>query len=73
MPGFKSQAPPQILLIIGSIFILAAVFFVYTGKAKVRFHGWVYRAEEPGWFWFEVVLCFLCGVLLIGAFFCVAS
>src|ERR1039457_4829374 len=27
-----------------------------AGKVWVRCNGWVYRAKEPGWFWWEVAL-----------------
>lgn len=57
--------PPYIFAIIGAIFFLAAAVFVYTGRAWVRFEGWVYRAKEPKWFWWEVLLYCLGGVFFI--------
>jgi hypothetical protein len=60
-------------LILGFVSIFAGAFFAYTGKASLRFHGWVYRDKEPGWFWWQVALYFLCGIGLIGYFFYLAN
>jgi ABC-type cobalamin transport system permease subunit len=60
--------PPQIFLILGVISFSAAVVFTCTGKVWVRFNGWVYRAQEPKWFWWEVGLDYLIGVGFIGCF-----
>jgi hypothetical protein len=38
------------------------------GKAWLRFGGWVYRAKEPKWFWFQVALHFLLGLGFIGGY-----
>jgi len=38
------------------------------GKVWVRFSGWVYRAEKPVTFWWEVALDCLIGVWFIGYF-----
>jgi hypothetical protein len=56
-------------LILGCILLSATVVWTYTGRAWVRFYGWVYRAEEPSWFWWEVSFYCLLGVGLIGLFF----
>jgi len=64
----KAQLPPSILLILGIISFSAGVVWTCTGKAWVRFHGWVHRATEPTWFWWSVALYYLCGVALIGYF-----
>jgi len=58
-------SPPYIFLILGVVSISASVVWTLTGSVWVRFHGWVYRAKEPGSFWWEVTLYFLCGVGLI--------
>ncbi len=68
MPNLRSQLPPYILLTIGMITISCGCFFAYRGRAWTRFHGWVYRAKEPKWFWWQVALYFLCGVGVIGYF-----
>jgi len=68
-PGLKSLLkPPYIFLITGVISISAAMAFTYTGKVWVRFNGWIYRAEEPGAFWWNVVILYLIGVCFIGYF-----
>ncbi len=60
--------PPYVFLLLGDISISAAALFTVYGKVWVRFHGWVYRAKEPRWFWWEVVLYFLVGVWFVGYF-----
>ena len=59
---------PHIFLILGVLSVSAAMVFTYTGKAWVRFNGWVYRAKEPGWFWWDVALYYLVGVWFVGYF-----
>jgi hypothetical protein len=69
LPGLNSLLrPPYIFLILGVSSILAAVVFTCTGKVWVRFNGWVYRAKEPGWFWWGVVLYYVVGVWFVGDF-----
>jgi hypothetical protein len=48
--------------------ISAAAVFTCTGKAWVRFNGWVYRAKEPGWFWWQIALYLVVGVWFVGDF-----
>jgi hypothetical protein len=60
--------PPHIFLVLGILSACAATVFTYTGKAWVRLNGWVYRDKEPGWFWWEVALYYLCGVWFVGYF-----
>ncbi len=59
---------PYLFLILGIISFTAAVVWTRTGKAWVRFHGWVYRAEEPNWFWWESAMYYVVGVGFIGYF-----
>lgn len=73
MVDLRSHLPPYVLLAVGFISIFAAAVFAYMGKAWVRFHGWVYRAKQPKWFWWEVALYFFCGVGLIGYFLYLAN
>lgn len=61
--------PPHIFLILGVVSISAAAVFTWTGKVWVRFNGWVYRAKEPGWFWWQVALYYFVGVCFVGYFF----
>jgi len=65
---FSPLGPPYILLILGVISFFAAVVWTCTGKVWVRFHGWVYRAEEPNRFVWEVAMYYLGGVFLVGFF-----
>ena len=62
--------PPHIFLILGLILgilsVSAATVFTCMGKVWVRFSGWLYRAEEPGWFWWNVALYYLVGAFFIG-------
>jgi hypothetical protein len=43
---------------LGVFSIFAAAVFTSMGKVWVRFTDWIYRAKEPGWFWWEVALYF---------------
>jgi hypothetical protein len=47
------QIEPQIFLILGITSIFAAAVLTRVGKVWVRFGGCVYRAKEPGWFWWK--------------------
>jgi hypothetical protein len=68
-PGFNSLLrPPYIFLILGVASISAATVFACVGKVWVRHNGWVYRAKEPGWFWWEVALYYLGGAWFVGHF-----
>ena len=69
MPELKSLfKPPYLFLALGVASISAAVVFTCIGKVWVRFNGWVYRAKEPRWFWWEVILDYFIGVCFIGVF-----
>ena len=65
MPDWYSH---YIFLTLGVISFSAAVVWTCTGKARTRFHGWVYRAKEPDVFWWVVAIYYLAGVLFIGTF-----
>jgi len=60
--------PPYTLLTFGMFLLFLAVVYTYTGKAWIRFHGWVYRAEEPKRYWLEVAMYYLGGVGFVGYF-----
>jgi hypothetical protein len=62
--------PPYTLFTFGMFLLLLAVVYTCTGKAWIRFHGRVYRADEPKRYWLEVVMYYLLGVGFIGLFFC---
>jgi hypothetical protein len=69
MPDMNSLLkPPNVLLIVGVIFISAAALFAYTGTVWVRFSGWVDRDKKPRVFWGEVAAYFLVGVFFVGCF-----
>jgi hypothetical protein len=69
MGDWNSQIrSPYVFLILGCILLSAGVVWTYTGKARTRFRGWVYRAEEPTGFWWLVALYYLGGVLFLGIF-----
>ena len=59
---------PYFSLIVGVISFSLGTVWTCTGRAWIRFHGWVYRAEEPTDFWFVVAMYYLIGVFLIGYF-----
>jgi hypothetical protein len=52
--------------ILGIIVFFMGVASIYGGKSSTRFHGPIYRAEKPKWFWWNVVLQFLSGLGAIG-------
>jgi hypothetical protein len=54
------------LFIFGIFLLLLAVVYTYTGKAWIRFHGWVNRAEDPKRYWLEVSAYYLGGIVFIG-------
>ena len=56
------------LLAFGIFLIVQGVVYTYTGKAYARFHGWVYRQEDPKGFWLEVGGAYVLGLGLIGIF-----
>jgi hypothetical protein len=69
MPDLHSLLkPPYIFLILGVLSFSAAVVWTCTGKARTRFSGLVYRAEEPTQFWWLVAMYYFAGVLFIGIF-----
>jgi hypothetical protein len=65
--------PPYIFLMVGCFLFAAALVWTCIGKARTRFQGWVYCAEEPVVFWLVVVTYYLGGVLFIGLFLCVVN
>ena len=60
--------PPHIFLALGLLSVAAATVFAIKGKVWVRFNGWVYRAEKPETFWWEVAIDYLVGAFFIGYF-----
>lgn len=61
-----AKGSPLFYLIFGFIVVSFAVHETLSGRAWVRFHGWVYRANEPIAYWWTVAIMFLIGLFLIG-------
>jgi hypothetical protein len=59
---------PKGLLIFGIFSLGLALGGILTGVSLVRFGRVIYRSEEPKQFWESIVLYFLGGVLLLGAY-----
>jgi len=51
--------------VVGLLSLLAASVFTFTGRAWVRFNGWVYRAKEPREYWGGVAAYGVVGVALV--------
>jgi hypothetical protein len=64
----NSQLPPSGFLILGVISFSAAVVWTCIGKARARFGGWVYRAQEPIVFWMVVATYYLAALLFVGVY-----
>ncbi len=60
--------PPFVFATVGMFVLFLALFYTYTGKAYVRFQGWVNRAEDPKRYWLEVAMYYLGGISFIGYF-----
>jgi hypothetical protein len=61
-----AKGSPLFYLIAGFIVISVAVHEILTGRAWVRSNGWVYRANEPKTFWWNVAILLLIGLFLVG-------
>lgn len=57
---------PFILFIVGGALFFLGLYSTSTGRAWERYRGWVYRAEKPIRFWWNVAVYYLAGVCLIG-------
>ncbi len=57
------------LFFFGIVLILLSFFYICTGRAYARLHGWICRADDPKGFWFEVLLSCVLGFILIGLSF----
>jgi energy-coupling factor transporter transmembrane protein EcfT len=55
-------------LLIGIVLLVMAVVFTLTGESLERYHGIVYRAEEPKRFWWNVAMFFLGGIFFIALY-----
>ena len=66
LTGVHSEASPLFELTAGFIVFCFAVHSILSGRAWVRFGGWVYRTKEPKTFWWNVSILFLIALFLIG-------
>jgi amino acid permease len=67
---FQVRDPQQLRyasigLFVGALILCLATIWISIGKAWTRFHGWVYRTEDPKQFWECVVGYYLSGILVI--------
>ena len=53
------------MLFFGIGLIAFGVVYICMGKAYARFHGWVYRSDDPKGYWGEVALYFVLGAGLV--------
>lgn len=56
------------LLLIGIVLLVMTAVFTLSGETLERYHGIVYRTEEPKRFWWDVVLYFIAGLFFIGLY-----
>jgi hypothetical protein len=59
---------PYFSLIVGVISFSLGTVWTCTGRVWIRFHSWVYRAEEPVTYWIAIAVYYLGGVFFIGKF-----
>jgi hypothetical protein len=60
--------PPYCFITVGIFILLLALVYTYTGKAYIRFQGWVNRAEQPKRYWAEVTTYYFLGFGFIALF-----
>jgi len=65
-----------VVLFVGLLLVCLAPLWIWIGKVRTRYDGWVYRAQESKEFWLNVVMYFLSGMALISYFaykLCIAN
>jgi hypothetical protein len=68
---FDWNAPSPYVELLGGLGLLVlAVGGTFTGETLARFHGWVYRTDDPKGFRWLLVIYYLGGFVLIGRFLC---
>ena len=65
---FGIRSPRYGLLAGGIVLIALGVLYTCTGKAYARFHGTIYRADDPKGFWLKVASSYLFGLAMIELF-----
>jgi hypothetical protein len=69
MPDEDALLNPKFpYLMIGVIFLAAAVVSTFAGKTYSGYGGWASRAKEPAQFWWSLVILYFGGVLFIGIY-----
>jgi hypothetical protein len=53
------------VLLAGIALIVIGAVYTYMGRAYARFHGWVYRVDDPKGFWLAVASYLVGGAVLI--------
>ena len=53
------------MLLAGIALIVLGVVYTCMGRAYARFHGWVYRADDPKGYWRAVASYLVVGAVLI--------
>ncbi len=65
----RQISSPYYFLVLGVIFVIAAVVSTCTGKTYAKYgHGLASRAKEPTEFWGTVAIYYISGVCFIGYF-----
>jgi len=60
--------PKFIYLILGVVFLSAAVVSTWAGKTYSGYGGWATRAKEPTQFWWAIAILYLSAALFIGTY-----
>ena len=68
MHHLSNQLDRRLFLLFGIMLFLMVVASTLTGETFEGRHGFVYRAEEPKRFWWNVVFYLLFALFLIGLY-----
>ena len=49
----------------GVFVLLLAVYWIYSGRVRTRFDGWIYHTQEPKKFWWQVTMYFISALAII--------
>jgi hypothetical protein len=59
---------PNMDFFFGVALFVAVLASLYSGKTRAKYQGWVYRAKEPGTYWFCIVAYLLLSFFFIWLF-----
>lgn len=59
------QTPPIVLLLLAIALLCMGMTWIWKGKALNRSWGWVYRAEKPTAYWYNVLVTILAGAAIL--------